>query len=141
MIDRKKIKIQHKISTAEFLHLREQVGFQALTVEQAERVLKNTSYISAVQYNEKIIGLTRLLFDYCTDAYITDVIVSPEYQGYGLGAMLINDILDFIKENTSEETKIACSLYANKGKEEFYKRFGFQKLPNDQYGFGMILEI
>lgn len=93
-------------------------------------MLNNTSYLSAVQY-----------FDFCTDAYITDVIVSPEYQGQGLGIMPVRDILDYIRTNASEGTRISCSLYANKGKEEFYKRSGFEKLPNDKYGFGMILEI
>lgn len=141
VIDREKLSIRHTISIEDFLHLRKQVGFQSLSSEQAELVLKNTSYIAAVQYDGKIIGITRLLFDFCTDAYITDVIVSPDYQGCGIGTMLITDIMNFIKENVSEDTKIACSIYANKGKEKFYEQFGFDKLPNNKYGFGMLLEI
>ncbi|MED9903877.1 MAG: GNAT family N-acetyltransferase [Lachnospiraceae bacterium] len=141
VIDKKKLSIKHTISIEEFLHLRKQVGFQPLSIEQAELVLKNTSYISAVQYGGEIIGVTRLLFDFCTDAYITDVIVSPDYQGYGVGTMLVNDIINFIKANVSKDTKIACSIYANKGKEKFYKQFGFEELPNNKYGFGMLLEV
>lgn len=37
--------------------------------------------------------------------------------------------------------KIACSLYANPGKEPFYETYGFQPLPNAQYGHGMLLEL
>ena len=40
-----------------------------------------------------------------------------------------------------EEVKLACSLYANPGKEPFYAKFGFQELPNDKYGYGMLMEL
>ena len=62
-------------------------------------------------------------------------------QGRGIGKLLIHDVLAFIKENSFHNVKVACNLYANKGKEEFYKKFGFQELPNDNYGYGMILEV
>lgn len=86
------------------------------------------------------VGVTRLLFDYGTDAYITDVIVHPAYQGYGIGGLLIEHVLCFIKDNVVD-TRVTCSLYANIGKEEFYHRFGFSKLPNEKYGYGMVLEL
>ena len=86
-------------------------------------------------------GITRLLFDYGTDAYITDVIVSPEYQKCGIGRMLVEDVLDFIRRNSFGGVKVACSLYTNKGKECFYEKLGFADLPNDKYGHGMLLEL
>ena len=141
MIDRKKLIVEHTIFPEDFLELRKQVGFQMLSLKQAENVLRHTSYISVVLYMGKAVGMTRLLFDFCTDAYITDVIVLPDYQGCGFGKILLEDTISFIKENVIEGTKIACTLYANKGKEEFYQRFGFEVLPNDKYGYGMILEF
>lgn len=41
-----------------------------------------------------VLETDRLLFDYGTDAYITDVIVHPEYQGNGIGKLLIDDVLE-----------------------------------------------
>lgn len=55
---------------------------------QAKKILENTSYISAAFYNNELVGVTLLLFDYGTDAYITDVIVNPDYQGCGIGRFL-----------------------------------------------------
>ena len=81
------------------------------------------------------------MFDSGTDAYITDVIVDPKFQGFGVGKMLIENVLEFIKNNSQKGTKVACSLYANKGKENFYGKFGFEKLPNEKYGYGMIIEL
>lgn len=140
-IDTAKITIVNQISIEDFLRLRESVAFQPLSANQAEMVLKYTTYISVALYNEKVIGMTRLLFDFGTDAYITDVIVDPGFQGCGIGSVLLNDIISFLKEHTIRNTQIACSLYANKGKEEFYKHFGFEKLPNEKYGFGMLVEV
>lgn len=141
IIDTEKLKVRNQVSTEEFIHLRDSVGFQALSRKQAVTALKNTSYVSALDYNGETVGIARLLFDFCTDAYITDVIVLPEFQGNGLGSVLMDDILEFIRKNAFIGTKVACTLYANKEKEEFYKRFGFEKLPNKKYGYGMMLEF
>lgn len=139
-IEKNLITKSNTITAEEFCKLREMVNFQSLSMEQAQRVLAHTTYLVALFYDNVCIGITRLLFDYGTDAYITDVIVHPHYQGNGIGRILLEDILSFIKEN-SMGTKVACSLYANIGKEEFYNKFGFSKLPNNKYGYGMILEL
>ena len=133
--------ITESISANDFCRLREAVNFQHLTTEQAEKILKNTFYTASAVCSGKYIGLTRLLFNYGTDAYITDVIVDPKFQGFGVGKMLIENVLEFIKSNSQKGTSVACSLYANKGKENFYGKFGFEELPNEKYGYGMIIEL
>lgn len=140
-MDKEKILIKNTISVKDFCNLRESVNFQKLTEQQAEKVLKNTSAVVAVEYEGKYIGLTRILFDFCTDAYITDVIVHPDYQGFGIGGILIENAIDYLKKNAVEGVRIACSLYANPVKEDFYGKFGFEKLPNNKYGYGMLIEI
>lgn len=141
MIYTENIIITEGISAKDFCRLREAVNFQSLTAEQAEKILNNTAYTASAVCGEKCVGLTRLLFDYGTDAYITDVIVDPKFQGYGVDKTLIENVLDFIKNNSQKATRVACSLYANKGKESFYGKLGFEKLPNEKYGYGMIIEL
>ena len=85
--------ITESISANDFCRLREAVNFQHLTTEQAEKILKNTFYTASAVCSGKYIGLTRLLFNYGTDAYITDVIVDPKFQGFGVGKMLIENLL------------------------------------------------
>lgn len=121
--------------------MREAVGFQKLTEEQAETVLANTSYLVNAVYDGKNVGMVRVLTDMLTDAYITDVIVSPDFQGRGLGRKLLEKVLTDLKEYSVNNVKLACCLYANSGKELFYEKFGFRKLPNDKYGYGMLLEL
>ena len=49
-----------------------------------------------------------MLTDFVTDAYITDVIVNPDFQGKGLGKQLVNKALGRVKEHSVEEVKLAC---------------------------------
>lgn len=135
------ISFKNTISTEEFCRLRESVGFQKLTKEQAEIVLSNTSFIVNAVCDGKSVGIVRVLTDRLTDAYITDVIVSPDFQGGGLGRKLLDRVVADLKEISVSNVKLACSLYANPGKESFYEKFGFRKLPNDKYGYGMLLEL
>ena len=136
-----RIEFKETISTEEFCRLRESVGFQKLTKEQAKTVLSNTSFLVNAVCDEKSVGIVRVLTDMLTDAYITDVIVSPDFQGRGLGRNLLDQVVSRLKELSVNNVKLACSLYANPGKETFYEKFGFQKLPNDKYGYGMLLEL
>ena len=136
-----RIEFKETISTEEFCRLLELVGFQKLTKEQAKTVLSNTSFLVNAVCEGKSVGVVRVLTDMLTDAYITDVIVSPEFQGRGLGRKLLDQVVSRLKELSVNNVKLACSLYTNPGKEAFYEKFGFQKLPNDKYGYGMLLEL
>ena len=94
------IKSINTISTAEFCKLQESVGFQKLTTKQAETVLANTSFIVNAVYEGKSVGIVRVLTDMLIDAYITDVIVNPDFQGRGLGRQLMDKTLEYLKNNS-----------------------------------------
>ena len=136
-----KISFQNTISAEAFCSLRESVGFQKLTIEQARTVLSNTSLVIHAVCDGKSVGLVRVLTDTVTDAYITDVIVHPDFQGMGIGKLLMDKTIACLKAYSLEHVRLACSLYANPGKETFYKKYGFQTLPNDTYGYGMLIEL
>lgn len=135
------IEFKTSIQTKEFCRLREVVGFQKLTAEHVETVLSNTQILVNAVNDGRSGGVVRVLTDFVTDTYITDVIVNPDFQGKGLGKQLVKKALEHLKEHSVEEVKLACSLYANPGKEPFYAKFGFQELPNDKYGYGMLIEL
>lgn len=124
-----------------FCQLRTAVHFQLLTEPQAKQVLAHTTAVIAIRHGDRYVGITRILFDYGTDAYLTDVIVHPDYQGQGIGGLLIKNALAYLQTHVQPGVRIACSLYANPGKEPFYAAYGFQLLPNAQYGHGMLLEL
>ena len=53
--------------------------------------------------------------------------------------MIMNKLLDKIKEIQNENPNLRTYLGASKGKEGFYERFGFVKRINADLGYGMIL--
>ncbi|MBR5228283.1 MAG: GNAT family N-acetyltransferase [Firmicutes bacterium] len=130
---------ENSITIEDFLFLRDSVGFQDLTEEEAKRVLANTTHVQTAWYGGQCVGMVRLLTDYCLDALITDVIVHPNCQGQGIGYLMMENLLNHIKENLASP-RLACLLYANKGKEPFYESLGLEKLPNERYGYGMMVE-
>ena len=135
------IVVTNTIPVQAFCQLCTAVHFQLLTEPQAKQVLAHTTAVIAIRHGDRYAGITRILFDYGTDAYLTDVIVHPDYQGQGIGGLLIKNALAYLQTHVQPGVKIACSLYANPGKEPFYAAYGFQPLPNAQYGHGMLLEL
>lgn len=54
---------------------------------------------------------------------------------------MVKNALAYLQTHVQSGIRIACSLYANPGKKPFYATYGFQPLPNAQYGHGMLLEL
>lgn len=129
--------ITNEITTEEYMKLRGIVGWKLFPLEQAEEALKHTAYLCCLKKDGKTIGIVRVLWDYGYVVYIADVIVRPEFQGQGLGRVLMNNAMDFIKSQLKPGYKVMVSLMAAKGKEEFYKKFDFVERPSEKYGCGM----
>ena len=72
---------------------------------------------------------------------IVDVVVHNEYQGKGIGKLLIEEIVKFVEDRTEVGQKASINLISMKGKEEFYEKCGFRKIPFDYTGYGMIRRI
>ena len=120
------IAVKHNELTAEeFIELWESVWDGAPTFEQVELGLKNTLFRVSVWDDDKVIGMARMNGDLGLDYYIKDVVVRPEYQGRGIGRMLISELLKFINDNGIPGTEIFVELCAMPDKIPFYEKFGF----------------
>ena len=120
------IAVKHNELTAEeFIELWESVWDGAPTFEQVELGLKNTLFRVSVWDDDKVIGMARMNGDLGLDYYIKDVVVRPEYQGRGIGRMLITELLQFINDNGIPGTEIFVELCAMPDKIPFYEKFGF----------------
>lgn len=135
------IKYKNKIpSVEEFNFLNEEVGWGKRDNKIVKEALKNTLDSICVYDDEKIIGSVRIIGDKTIFLYIQDVIVIPEYQGKKIGTEIMNRVIDIINEYKKVNPDIRVYLGASKGKEGFYKRFGFITRDEADLGKGMILE-
>jgi len=72
-------------------------------------------------HDGRMVGFGRAISDDVYQAAIYDVAVVPEFQGGGIGAIIVKEILTRVSGCT-------VLLYAAPGKEDFYKKFGFRKM-------------
>lgn len=134
------IKISEKrISAEDFNFLTEKVGWGVRDKKVVKEALDNTFYSVCACDGDKIIGYARLIGDKTIFLYLQDVMVLPEYQGRKVGTKLINMIMTKIREMQSKSPTLRVYLGASKGKEGFYKRFGFITRSEANLGEGMLL--
>jgi GNAT superfamily N-acetyltransferase len=120
------LEIKHNELTAEeFIYLWESVWGNAPTKEQIELALTHSIYVVSVYDRGKVAAMARMIGDMGLCYYIKDVVVHPDYQKNGIGRLLINELLDFIKSNGISGTQIFVELCAMPDKIPFYEKFGF----------------
>lgn len=129
------------ISVSDYNDLRAAVGWSTISEKQAKRGIDNSEYLVAAYASGKAIGNARLITDGGYIGFIADVIVLPAYQKQNIGSTMISMIMEYIHTNLNAGDSLYLGLMAAKGKEGFYKRFGFEERPNDTVGAGMTLWI
>lgn len=133
-------KIENTITAKEYNELRNSVGWESKDENIIETALKNSVVVKKLTLNKQAIGMARAIGD---GLYylIVDVVVHNEYQGKGIGKLLIEEIVKFVEDRTEVGQKASINLISMKGKEEFYEKCGFRKIPFDYTGYGMIRRI
>lgn len=86
-----------------------------------EKAFKNSHTVVFIFIKAKLIGFGRAISDSAYQAAIYDVAVQPEYQGKGVGQIIMKSILEKIPD---------CNviLYAAPGNESYYEKFDFRKM-------------
>ena len=97
------IHYEDHITVEEYVALRDKVGWMQFPLEEARNCVENAYMIICVRDDEKAIGLARLLWDGGYVAFLSDVIVDPEYQGRGIGRTLVESVISRIKSKQSKE--------------------------------------
>ena len=115
----------NELSAEEFIELWETVWGPGPSPEQTRLAMEHTLFRVSVYDSGRIAAMARVIGDMGLDYYIKDVIVRPEYQGQGIGRMMINEILQFVNDNGVEGTEIFVELCAMPDKIPFYEKLGF----------------
>ncbi|MBO7452453.1 MAG: GNAT family N-acetyltransferase [Clostridiales bacterium] len=119
--------IKHnELKAEEFIELWESVWGDGPSLEQTKLAMDNTLFRVSVFDGDKIIAMSRMIGDKGLCYYIKDVIVEPEYQGKGIGRMMIDELLKFVDDNGIKGTGIFVELCAMPDKIPFYEKFGFE---------------
>ena len=130
--------ISYELTAEEYLNIRHSIGARTFPLSQAREGLNHTYHLCCYRDEEdNPVAMARLLWDQGYVAYISDVLVIPQCQRQGLGKLMVKELLNCLRTNMKPGYKVWITLLAAKGKEDFYKNFGFETRPNEHGGSGM----
>lgn len=130
--------LNNKLTPELFLELYQSVGWDAPGLDQITMALENSFATFCVYDGEGPVGMARLLGDGGMSFYIKDFAVRPEYQGKGVGRMLMEAMESYITASVRDGWVVSLELISSKGREPFYEKFGFEQRPCDWDGAGMF---
>ncbi len=127
----------NKLSIEEYTEILKSVGWKL----PSKRLLK-ISLRKGINVKYVIDGKTVAMARYVTDGgyagLLMDVIVMPEYQGNGYGKLIVESLLNFIKEKLRDKEELMIQLLSAPGKQKFYSKFGF-KVKKEVAADGMYM--
>ncbi|MBN2460935.1 MAG: GNAT family N-acetyltransferase [Candidatus Cloacimonetes bacterium] len=124
----------------EFFHLFETTGWNKdyrVNPEELFLVLKNSWFCLSGYLDNRLIGFGRIVSDGLLHAMIYDMIIHPDYQGYGYGALILKKLLEKCQSHRIRDIQ----LFSARNKMGFYKRFGFTTRPAEAQGMEIKYRI
>lgn len=127
---------ENVLNYEEYCTLRKSVNWQLFSENQMQQALDNSLYIVSAVENEQTVGMGRLIGD---GMYymIADIVVASTFQKYGIGTNITNMLLKYVEEKTPVGGRSSVQLIAEKGKEPFYEKLGFKRIPHAFCGSAM----
>lgn len=123
-----------KINLEELEKLCDSVGWVRRPLKKVKFALENSFLAISIFYiennNKRLIGFARVTSDGSFNATIWDVVIHPDFQGNGLGTLLMNQI---IKELRNYDIS-TITLFADPEVLKFYKHIGFVVDPDGVKG-------
>ncbi|BFH63626.1 hypothetical protein PAJ34TS1_42180 [Paenibacillus azoreducens] len=121
----------------EYIHLCTAVGWEeVMNFAAAEQSLRQSLYGVTLLHGNELAGMGRIVGDGAIYFYIQDIIVVPEHQNKGLGRAILESITGYIRGHAPD--KAFVGLFASHGKEDFYRKFGFNRHEGMTGMFGVV---
>ena len=131
--------VENDIKVEEYLYIRNSVSWKKLSNSQAQKAIDNSLFfVKAIDENGKLVGMGRIVGDGSVICYIQDLVVVPEFQKSGIGSVILNKLIYYVKSIKEEGTTMMLCLMCAKGREPFYIKHNFIPRPTDGLGPGMI---
>lgn len=87
----------HNITPEEINELRKSLGWRRIHPQQLLDNLAGSSLVVTAICDDRVIGMSRLLWTGGVMAVIPDLLIKPEFQNQGIEEELITRILDFLR--------------------------------------------
>jgi GNAT superfamily N-acetyltransferase len=125
-------------SVSDYLRLRSDSGLTPRRQDQAEAALEGSWSAVRVEALGESVGMGRVLGDGGWYFHIVDIAVLPDHQGRGLGAAILETLLQAIRRAAPPGAYI--TLLADRPGRPLYQRFGFTETAPDSIGMALTLD-
>lgn len=122
----------------DYCRLREVAGLSPKAREAAEVGLANTLFGVQILDGERIVGMGRVIGDGGCFFQVVDIAVMPEYQGQGLGKLIMREIAEYIEREVPLTGYV--SLLADGEAHRLYGQFGFALTAPNSIGMALRKE-
>lgn len=121
----------------EYRRLCEAVGWgDVMNFDAAVEALPRSLFAVVAVAKGEPIGMGRIVGDGAIFFYAQDIAVIPQWQGRGVGKAILSALVEWVRKNAPE--KSFFGVFAVKGTEAFYERFGFAVHSRDIGMFQVI---
>ena len=80
-----------------------------VSAEELRRANATSQFMVSAYDGERLVGYGRLLSDGVLHAMIYEMIVHPEHQGKGLGSQILQQLIQWCRENHIREAQLFCA--------------------------------
>ena len=129
--------LDNQLQVEDFIRLFAGAGWGELPWDMVETSLANSYATFSVKSGDKVIAMARLLGDGAMSFFLKDFVVEPEYQGSGIGRVLLTHVEEYIRAQLKPGWEGYLQLVSSKGKEGFYQKLGYAVHPHEHSGPGM----
>ena len=112
-------------AVTDYIRLRAAGGLSPFTPEAAEKGLDGSIFCCVVLFEDRIVGMGRLIGDGGCFFQIVDIVVEPDHQGHGLGKAIMSALMDHIR--TALVPSAYVGLIADVPANRLYEQFGFSE--------------
>lgn len=105
----------------EYVELRSKCGLAKRTIEAASLGLPRSLYSVIIRSRGKLVAMGRLVGDLGCHVQVTDIAVHPEFQKKGLGNLIMNKIMKFVRKECPD----CCYVNLFSNVDFLYEKHGF----------------
>ncbi|ASS69192.1 GNAT family N-acetyltransferase [Paenibacillus sp. RUD330] len=132
--------LERQPSVEEFISLWQAVGWGHADSGMIQNSIAQSRYAVVAELDGKAVGMGRIVGDGVMYFYIQDVAVHPDHQGQGIGKMIMDILLGYVRQSKMDSGIAFAGLFAAEGKETFYEKFGLRNHAPGMTGMFTVFE-
>ena len=127
-------KVKYEINPKDFCKIRESLNWNKLDEKQVENAINNSMINISVEYDDKCVGVGRIVGDGVLKGMLTDIMVMKQYQSKGIGKLIVTGLLNKLYERIKDGETFQIEANPTFGNREFYIKCGMKYKPQNQDG-------